>query len=106
MGNGKFPEKSVEILEYMGRWLKVNGEAIYATRPRHPYCQGDTLYFTKSKDSKILYAIHIGWPHNQVEINGINPLESSEIFMLGIQEPLPWRISDKKLIIKIPIELN
>jgi alpha-L-fucosidase len=106
MGNGKFPEKSVEILEYMGRWLKVNGEAIYATRTRQPYCQGENLYFTKSKDSKILYAIHIGWPHNQVEINEINPLESSEIFMLGIQKPLPWRIIDKKLIIEIPIELN
>ena len=30
--DGTFPEESVERLKAIGRWMKVNGEAIYATR--------------------------------------------------------------------------
>jgi alpha-L-fucosidase len=33
----------------MGAWLKVNGEAIYSTRPLKPYEEGD-LVFTRKKD--------------------------------------------------------
>ena len=33
MSNGRFPPQTIERLEYVGDWLKVNGEAIYKTRP-------------------------------------------------------------------------
>nr|MDO8111229.1 alpha-L-fucosidase [Candidatus Sigynarchaeota archaeon] len=31
MPSGRFPKEAVDLLETIGRWLKVNGEAIYAT---------------------------------------------------------------------------
>ena len=46
------PMKAVDLLETIGRWLHVNGEAIYATRYRSPYQDGDTNFFTKSKDGQ------------------------------------------------------
>jgi len=32
MSNGMFPKQTVERLEWVGKWLKVNGEGIYKTR--------------------------------------------------------------------------
>jgi alpha-L-fucosidase len=31
--NGEIPEEQRRILEGLGSWLSVNGEAIYASRP-------------------------------------------------------------------------
>jgi alpha-L-fucosidase len=33
MGNGAFPQRSIEILSAISKWMKVNQEAIYDTRP-------------------------------------------------------------------------
>jgi len=108
MGNGKFPQKSIDILEYIGRWLQVNGEAIYATRPvSGEFKQGDNIYFTRSKDEALLYAIHIGWPHGTVELANVQAKEGSEIKMLGIPDALPWHNTEEgNLLIEVPAALN
>lgn len=106
MGNGKFPEKSIEILEYMGRWLKVNGEAIYYTRSIKNYKQGDNLFFTRSKDNQYRYVIHIGWPYQKVTVKGLKAKVNCKIEMLGIKTALPWSQAGDDLIIEIPAELN
>jgi len=52
MGNGKFAAEDVSVLEGIGRWMKVNGEAIYGAErtplPVQPWgtsaLKGDALY--------------------------------------------------------------
>jgi len=39
-GDGTIDELEVKIVSEIGAWLKVNGEAIYATRPWHIYGDG------------------------------------------------------------------
>lgn len=88
-GDGSIPEEEVAIMKGMGRWLKVNSEAIHATRPWKVFAEGPAdmrdskksksgkplstwnyrvpftaqdIRFTQSKDGKTLYAISLDWP--------------------------------------------
>lgn len=53
--NGEFDPIVYERLDEIGAWLKVNGEAIYDTRPVKPYERGDCV-FTGKRDGTV-YAI-------------------------------------------------
>lgn len=79
--DGTIPEEVQQILLDVGAWLKLNGEAIYGTRPwkqfgegpthavagsfhdteTHPYTAED---FRFTEKSGVLYAIELGWPAN------------------------------------------
>ena len=84
--DGQPDEQEIEIVKEIGAWLKVNGEAIYATRPWKVYGEGpstkaaekgqfdgqkdmsdkpftpEDIRFTQSKDGKTLYAIVLELP--------------------------------------------
>ena len=46
---GEFDPIAVTRMKEIGKWLKVNGQAIYDTRPAAPYESGDCV-FTRKKD--------------------------------------------------------
>jgi len=81
MADGTIPQGQRDVMLAMGKWLKQFGESIYATRAWDVYGEGPTkmgggsfttpvagtntdFRFTRSKDSKVLYAIILGWPGN------------------------------------------
>ena len=104
-GNGRFDPEAVRELEAAGKWLKVNGEAIYGTRPRpgELWKQGNDLRFTCSKDGRTVYAISMKWPGKTLQVDSLPPAEGSTITMLGIQQPLKWSYDAAKgLVIEIP----
>lgn len=53
--HGEFDPAVYDRLAGLGAWLRVNGEAIYSTRPLHPYEQDDCV-FTRKRDGT-MYAI-------------------------------------------------
>jgi hypothetical protein len=84
----------------------VNGEAIYATRSRKPFSEGDKIFYTRSKDNRYVYLIHIGWPYPQLEVMNINPKKGSQIYLLGFSDPVKWHRDGLKTIIEIPPSFN
>jgi len=105
-GKGTFHPKAVEAIEYAGDWLKVNGEAIYKTRPFEVFHEGEHIRFTRSKDEKYVYAISQQWPGKTFTVKSVTPRAGSQIYMLGVKKPLAWRIADNSLVIEIPEQLQ
>jgi alpha-L-fucosidase len=77
--DGTIPEEVQAVLRDVGSWLKVNGDAIYGTRPWKIYGEGptkvaagsfhdtDTAGYTAedfrfTTKGNALYAIELGWP--------------------------------------------
>jgi alpha-L-fucosidase len=54
-GSGRFDPIVYERMKEMGDWFKVNGEAIYETRPISPY-ESDNCVYTVKRDGTV-YAI-------------------------------------------------
>ena len=51
--DGTWQQGAYDLLAEMGAWLKVNGEAIYGSRPAAPYIDG-RLRLTRGKDGSAL----------------------------------------------------
>jgi alpha-L-fucosidase len=90
--NGRFHTAAVAQLKEVGQWLKVNGEGIYATRPRANslWSEGPKIRYTRSKDGRAIYAFSLEWPGDALVLTGIQARPNSEIRMLGHPEPLKW----------------
>ena len=116
--DGTIPEKQKETLKGIGDWLKINGEAIYGTRPWKIHAEGPVdKFFTTGKHPKWnfadntdagdvrftvkennLYVMALGWPEDmRLHIKSINSKEniSSRIKSVGL---LGWRKNKKRTV--------
>jgi alpha-L-fucosidase len=91
--NGEFHQEAIRQMKEGGRWLAINGEAIYATRPREGsmYAEGDSVRFTRSKDKRWTYAIFTTWPGSEITLKSLQPKPGSKIIMLGASSTLKWK---------------
>jgi alpha-L-fucosidase len=85
--------------------MKVNGSAIYATRPRAPYAEQEIRY-TGLIDGTI-NAIYLARKEDDllpsvVEIPSFCPVQGATVRMLGLSTPLIWEARGKGCLIKIP----
>jgi alpha-L-fucosidase len=106
---GKFHPQAVEQLKEVGRWLRVNGEGIYATRPREGllWAEGDDIRYTRTKDRRITYALILGWPGLSLALKTVAPRPGSDIHMLGLHRALPWRNDPVRgVVVDIPAEIQ
>jgi alpha-L-fucosidase len=107
-GNGEFhPVAKAQLLQ-TGRWLKINGEGIYASRARdaNSWKEGDSIRFTRAKDENIIYAHCFEWPGEQLVLKTVKPEKSTKIYLIGNKNPLKWEQNAAgELVIKTPESL-
>nr|KAF6505249.1 alpha-L-fucosidase 1 [Rousettus aegyptiacus] len=92
-----------ERLLAVGKWLRINGEAIYASKPWRMQSEKNTSLCYTSKGSAV-YAIFLHWPENGVlSLKSPQATSTTQIMMLGIQKDLKWSTSPSEgLLIYLP----
>ncbi|MEH6550572.1 MAG: alpha-L-fucosidase [Pseudomonadales bacterium] len=121
--DGTLDDDTEQVLEGMGGWLEVNGEAIYGSRPWYMYGEGPTTEIdhraTRSpytrKDIRFttnngkLYAMILDWPGagKKFTIQNITAMNTrigkvTAVDMLGADGPLVWEQSGDGLVITMP----
>jgi alpha-L-fucosidase len=106
---GEFHPEAVRQMKAAGAWLRVNGEAIYATRPRDGdnWAEGESVRYTRSKDRRYVYAILAAWPGAQVVLKSVRPKANTSVMLLGSDAALRWRFNaDRGTTILFPENLQ
>ena len=103
---GTLEDESYQRLSEIGRWMTVNGEGIYSTRPFSRFGEGENLRFTQSKDSSHVYVFALEWPGEVLSVQSVSVNSGSEIMMLGSDVTLDWSEDQAGLHIRVPQELR
>ena len=108
MADGTIPNMQQERLQGLGRWLEVNGEATFGTRP-WKRAEGHTtgkLDVRFTQQGEALYVILLAKPRQpQVTIESLRAGESVTVHLLGHAEALAWRQQGEHLAITLPDDL-
>lgn len=108
-GMGSFHPVAVEQLKGAGEWLRVNGEGIFATRPREGtlWSEGPDVRFTRSKDNSIIYCFCLQWPGKEFSVKSLESHQVGSVQILGYSGYLANRWDDSRgLVVTIPENLQ
>lgn len=120
--DGTIPDPEQAMLRNIGGWLKINGEAIYGTRPWKKFGEGPTAVVAGSfadvkraafsgEDIRFttkggtLYAIALAWPENGklvVKSLATGAGKVKRVRLLGASGKLQWSQTAEGLVVTLP----
>jgi alpha-L-fucosidase len=127
--DGTIDSKEMAIVDQIGAWMKMNGEAIYETRPWKVFGEGPNqvqsgsfkgdsisalgpkdIRFTRNKANNVVYAIFLGWPEGQTQIASLGtgsktqPGKIEHVSLLGTGAPMKWKQTADSLQVTLPAQ--
>ena len=106
--DGSIPGIQAERLRALGRWLDINGEAIFGTRPWER-AEGKTtggvdVRFTRNDQT--VFAILLAKPKgNEVTLESVPVPAGASVTLLGVDGVLEHRAEGGNLIVTLPADL-
>jgi len=125
--DGTIDSKEIAVLDQIAAWMKINGEAIYETRPWKVYGEGPSkvetgsfkgnsisklgpkdIRFTRNKANTAIYAIFMGWPEGQIQIASLgtasktDPGKIRHVSVLGSDAKIKWKQTSEALRVELP----
>jgi len=121
-GDGAIPMIQQERLVQLGDWLRLNGEAIYDTRPWTVSNEGPLVeslnphldakwHWTETRQRPLvhytrkgstLYAICLAQPPSPLLLTAAKSLNVRAVTLLGTQHKVPWTMTDSGLRLTLP----
>ena len=117
----------MSVLDEIAAWLKINGEAIFETRPWTVYGEGpnsvksgpfqgasisamgsNDIRFTRNKANNVIYAIFMGWPERRAKIGSLglssktNPGKIRNVSVVGSDAQVKWTQEADALHFEMP----
>lgn len=101
---GLIDDDAVAILAEVGAWMKLNGEAIYATRPTPVFNDGGSVWFTASRDGGTTYAIYAPWDDGPApeSLSWSGNVPSGKVTMLASGKRLKYTVSGDRVTVRLP----
>ena len=122
--DGTIPAEQRSVLREIGKWLAVNGEAIYDTRPWLTHGEGPTrlgksggfvrrvtytgrdIRYSRATDGKAIYAVALGWPEGEsltLTATKVEAAKGAKVALLGYDKPLTHSVNaDGQIVIDLP----
>lgn len=103
--DGRWHDAAYDRLKELGAWLRVNGEAIYATRAQAPYARGPVRFTRGAGDA--VYAIYLAEDGAAVlpsvlRIDGLRPARGATVELLGSDARLAWEPAGDGFLVHLP----
>ena len=102
-GRGDLDPQVIQIAKDIGAWLKVNGEAVYASRP-FEVCEENPNAICYMRNNGNVYAALLNWDGGSIMLKalrtgGVTLGEVSKVEMLGSDVPLTFVQNDQGLTV-------
>jgi alpha-L-fucosidase len=127
--DGILGSEQERLLKEFGKWLKINGEAIYGTRPwavygegpnsglnpdfngvvsSNPYTSQDIRFVGKGD---ILYAVSLAIPEKEISISSLGQKSKflsrtiKHVNLVGSRKEIKWKQEPDALVIQLPTKI-
>ncbi len=101
-GDGSFDEKALDLLKQIGDWMRINGDAIYETKPWKTFGEGSVRYTVKGN---VLNVIVCSDMINDLLLSSLQDWKQSDIVsikLLGCSETVNFSDSEMGIVVNLP----
>ena len=125
--DGTIDSKEIAVLDGITAWMRINGEAIYETRPWKVYGEGPNsinagsfhggsisklgekdIRFTRNKSGTVIYTLVLGWPTESFTVQSLalsaatRPGRVAKLELLGSDQTVRWNQQADALRVELP----